>query len=77
MMYLDRQKYDWETREDAETIARYQAIKSDPNRMRRAQECIQDSINQGKKALGEKVAPPVPGRKNPATIMQLGNCKKY
>ena len=71
MMNLDRQKYDLETREDAETIARYQAIKSDPNRMRKAQECIQDSINQGKKALGEIVAPPVPGRKNPATIMQL------
>ena len=75
MMNLDRQKYDWETREDAETIARYQAIKSDPNRMRRAQECIQDSINAGKRALGEKVTPAVPGRNNPATIMQL-NCKR-
>ena len=71
MMNLDRRKYDWDTREDAETIARYQAIKSDPNRMRRAQECIQDSINQGKKALGEKVSPPIPGRRNPATIMKL------
>lgn len=76
MMNLDRQQYDWETREDAETIARYQKIKSDPERLRKAKECIQDSINQGKAALGEKVAPPIPGRKNPATIMQLGNCKK-
>lgn len=74
-MILDAHKYEWETREDAETIARYQKIKSDPERMRRAKECIQDSVNQGKLALGEKVAPPVPGRKNPATIMQLGNLK--
>lgn len=73
MMNLDRQQYDWETREDAETIARYQKIKSDPERLRKAKECIQDSINQGKKALGEPVAPPVPGRRNPATIMQLGS----
>lgn len=72
MMNLDRQQYDWETREDAETIARYQEIKSDPERLRRAKECIQDSINQGKVALGEKVAPPIPGRRNPATIMKLG-----
>lgn len=75
-MNLDRQKYDWETREDAETIARYQAIKSDPERMRRAKECIQDSVNQGKKALGEKVAPPVPGRRNPATIMSLDHISR-
>ena len=72
MMNIDRQQYDWETREDAETIARYQKIKSDPERLRRAKECIQDSINQGKVALGEKVAPPIPGRRNPATIMKLG-----
>ena len=76
MMNLDRQQFDWETREDAETIARYQKIKSDPERMRKAQACIQDSINQGKAALGEKVAPPVPGRRNPATIMKLDLCKK-
>lgn len=74
-MMLDRQKFDWETREDAETIARYQQIKSDPERLRKAKDCIQQSVIAGKQALGEKVAPPVPGRKNPATIMQL-NCKK-
>lgn len=75
MMY-DRAKYDWETREDAETIARYQKIKSDPERMRKAKECIQDSVNAGKAALGEPVPPPVPGRKNPATIMKLNNTHK-
>ena len=76
MLNLDRQNYDWETREDAETIARYQQIKSNPERLRKAKECIQDSVNAGKRALGEPVAPPVPGRKNPATIMWLGNCNK-
>lgn len=75
MMNLDRQQYDWETREDAETIARYQKIKSNPERLRKAKECIQDSINQGRAALGEPVAPPVPGRRNPATIMKLDHIK--
>ena len=76
MMNLDRQKYDWETREDAETIARYQKIKSDPNRLRKAQECIRDSINMGKEALGEPTPPPIPGRNNPATIMKLNNISR-
>lgn len=76
MMNLNGQKYDWMTREDAETIARYQAIKSDPNRMRKAQECIQDSINAGKRALGEKVDSTVPGRRNPATLMRLSPFNK-
>lgn len=75
MMNLDREKYDWETREDADTIARYQKIKSDPKRLRRAQECIRDSIRAGKEALGEP-APPVPGRSNPATIMKLNNISR-
>lgn len=72
----DRDKYDWETREDAETIARYQRIKNDPERMRKAKECIQESVNRGKQALGEAVAPPMPGRRNPATIMKLGTISK-
>lgn len=75
-MMLNRHKYDWETREDAETIARYQQIKSDPERMRKAQECIQESVNAGKRALGQSTAPAVPGRKNPATIMKLKGFNK-
>ena len=71
MMNLDRNKYDWETREDAETLARYQRIKADPERMRKAKACIQDSVSEGKLALGESTPPPVPGRNNPATIMKL------
>ena len=67
----DRAKFDWEAREDAETIKRFKEIESNPERLRRAKACIQDSVDTGKKALGIKVAPPQPGRHNPATIMQL------
>ena len=68
----DRQKFDWETREDAETIKRFKEIESNPERLRRAQECIQDSIDTGKKALGIKVAPRQPSRgNNPATITTI------
>ena len=74
-MYNNRM-FDWETREDAETIKRFKEIESNPERLRKAQSCIQESIDSGKRALGVKVAPPVPGRRNPATIMQLGSLKK-
>lgn len=71
MYDYDRNKFDWETREDAETIKRYKELESNPERMRRAKSCIQDSIDSGKRALGIKIAPPQPGRSNPATIMKL------
>ena len=67
----DRQKFDWETREDAETIRRFKEIESNPERLRKAQSCIQDSVVRGQQALGIHTAPPQPGRHNPATIMQL------
>ena len=69
MMFSE--KFPWEVREDADTIRRYNEIKSDPERIRKAQECIKDTANTCKRALGEQVAPPLPGRKNPATIMSL------
>lgn len=74
-MYNNRM-FDWETREDAETIKRFKEIEANPERLRKAQSCIQESIDSGKRALGVKVAPPVLGRRNPATIMQLGSLKK-
>jgi hypothetical protein len=64
------EKFDWETREDADILKRYQDIKADPARLAKAQACIQDNINQSKKALGVKTSS-VPGRKNPATIMKM------
>lgn len=65
------ENYPWEVREDANTISRYKEIESNPERLRKAKECIQHSVNVGKRALGEQVAPPIPGRKNPATIMSM------
>lgn len=71
MYDYNRDKFDWETREDAETIKRFKEIESNPERLRKAQACIKDSVESGNRALGVKVAPPQPGRRNPATIMQL------
>lgn len=65
------EKFNWETREDASTLQRYQDIKADPTRLANAQACIQDTITQSKKALGQKSNPTLPGRKNPATIMKM------
>ena len=41
----DREKYDWETREDADVLRRYQQIKSNPERLKKAQMCIADSVS--------------------------------
>lgn len=72
----DPRKYDWETREDAETLRRYQEITKNPERLRKAQSCIKDNVDELNKALGIPAPPPVPGRRNPATIMRLDG-KKY
>ena len=71
MSYSD--KYDWGTKDDADTLRRYQEIKKDPERLRKAQECIKDTITDFKESLGIPAPPQIPGRKNPATIMKLGN----
>ena len=68
MRYSD--KYDWETIDDADTMRRFQEIKKDPARLRKAQECIKDTIADFKSSLGS-TANKVPGRSNPATIMKL------
>lgn len=71
MPAYNREKYDWETREDAETMIRYQQLKNNPERFNRAKECLAESLNTQVKALTEAPASPVPGRRNPATIMKL------
>ena len=68
MRYSD--KYDWDTREDVDTLMRSKEIKKDPARLRKAQECIKDTIADYKSSLGS-TANKVPGRSNPATIMNL------
>lgn len=65
------EKYDWETREDANVIKMFQDIKKDPERLRKAQSCIKDTVDSMNEALGIPTPPAVPGRKNPATIMKL------
>ena len=69
MMYSD--KFPWEVREDANTISRFKELEADPERMRKAKECIKHTVDTGNRALGHPVAPPTPGRRNPATIMSL------
>lgn len=68
-------EYDWETREDADTLRRYQEITKDPERLRKAQSYIKDTVTDLNKSLGIPTPPPVPGRRNPATIMPLS--EKY
>lgn len=64
-------KYDWETREDANILQQYQEIIKNPERLKKAQSCIKESVKDLNKALGVPVSPAVPGRSNPATIMKL------
>lgn len=70
-MFNENSKFDWDVRNDAETIMRYKSITRDPNRLRKAQECILDEVNTSLSALGVPTPPPVNGRANRATIMQL------
>lgn len=67
----NREKYDWETREDANIMIRYQQLKNDPERFNRAKECLAESLSMQVKALSESPAPSMPGRRNPATIKKL------
>ncbi len=74
-MIYDREHYDWQAREDAETLQRVQAIKSDPERLKRAQDCIRASVEQGKAVLKSTHAPAEasPAKKqNPATVAYMG-----
>ena len=67
------EKYDWETRDDANTLKRYQELKSDPVRFNRAKECIADQVAAGKAVLSDKpLNPSGPSkRRNPACVGKL------
>lgn len=65
-----REKYDWETREDAETLKRYAELYSNPKRLQKAQQYIKSCITDYKKVL-VKSKDNLPSRNNPATIMKL------
>lgn len=68
-MYSD--KYDWETRDDANTLRRYQELKSNPDRMRKAKECIADSVSVGEAVLKDKPINQPLRKRNPATVGKL------
>lgn len=70
-----REDVDWETERDADTLRRYQEIVGNPERLKKAQKCIKDSVADCKKALNIPTPAPIPGRKNPATIMNLNDVK--
>lgn len=70
---MNRDNFDWETRRDAETLKDFKAINNDPERLRKAQSCIKVDVDNMKEALGIPTPPPIPGRKNPATIMKLNS----
>lgn len=61
----------WEDRRDAETLAEYNAIKSDPERMRKARAVLEMSSKATSAALKGTPVPPSRGRANPATIQRL------
>lgn len=67
------EKYDWETRDDANTLKRYQELKSDPERFNRAKECIADQVAAGKAVLNDKpLNPSGPSKhRNPACVGKL------
>ena len=69
------EQYDWQTRDDADTLRRYQEIKSDPARFAKAQEFIADSVDKEIAVLTDKPISPASTapsrRKNRATIGNL------
>lgn len=68
---------DWQARDDAETLKRAQMIKSDSERLAKAQRYIRTSIEEGKAVLKGTPVPAVDRRRvNPATISKLGCYKK-
>lgn len=72
MLDIDR-KYDWDTREDANTLLRAEQIKKDKARLQKAQSCIKDTVStMSACAKGSKGSDNTPCRGvNPATIKRL------
>lgn len=65
------EKYDWETREDANVLRRYQELKSNPERFNKAKECIADQVSEGKAVLQDKPIGAPSRKRNPACIGKL------
>lgn len=67
----DREKYDWETREDADVLRRYQQIKSNPERLKKAQMCIADSVSVAVAVLRDEPLKVSSRHNNKATLRRL------
>lgn len=70
----DKEKYDWETRDDADVLRRYQQIKSNPERLKKAQMCIADSVSVAVAVLRDEPVEPVKvssRHNNKATLRRL------
>lgn len=67
----DREKYDWETREDADVLRRYQQIKSNPERLKKAQMCIADSVSVAVAVLELEPVKVSSRHNNKATLRRL------
>ena len=61
-------KYDWETREDAMTLQRYQELKSDPERFNKAKSCIAQQVAAGNAVLKDKPLNAPLRHRNPAYV---------
>lgn len=66
-------KYDWDTRDNANTLLRAEEIKKDPIKYKLAQECISDTLKSMKEvAKGSGKSNGTPSRhNNPATLKKL------
>lgn len=74
-----RDKYDWETRDDARILRQAKEIKRDPARLKKAQECLADELAALASAISDKpLTPPMPSRNdNPATIGRLTDFTRH
>ena len=63
----------WEIEDDLRTLKRAEEIKKDPERIRDAQALLREQRSAENSILGITPPPATPGRRNPATVMQLNN----
>ena len=61
----------WEIEDDLRVLKRAEEIKRDPERIRDAKALLKEQRSIETSIMGVPTPPTTPGRKNPATIMQL------
>lgn len=78
VMSANRERFDWEARNDAETLQRAEMIKADKERLAKATACLREGIAESKSALRamkgrglETFVDNKRGRRNKATVSPL------